>query len=217
MSDEVIIPFGTKALDVAKARAKEILGLAKEAAKEIKDKIARKDFLANAKAQAKATLAQGKERARVGALSSGFDARGVALSSATARGFAKINEAQAKAATVFAAVADFRSQAGALRSIGTIAGLFGGPYGQVVNVASQIVAHAISGLEKRIEARQKAEARALLARVEQRLRETDYRTRLERDAAFRAQEERRTRFAFQKEREDGRGWHPRSARFAEVQ
>lgn len=217
MSDEVIIPFGTKALDVAKARAKEILGLAKEAAKEIKDKIARKDFLANAKAQAKATLAQGKERARVGALSSGFDARGVALSSATARGFAKINEAQAKAATVFAAVADFRSQAGALRSIGTIAGLFGGPYGQVVNVASQVVAHAISGLEKRIEARQKAEARSLLARVEQRLRETDYRTRLERDAAFRAQEERRTRFAFQKEREDGRGWHPRSARFAEVQ
>lgn len=217
MSDEVIIPFGTKALDVAKARAKEILGLAKEAAKEIKDKIARKDFLANAKAQAKATLAQGKERARVGALSSGFDARGVALSSATARGFAKINEAQAKAATVFAAVADFRSQAGALRSIGTIAGLFGGPYGQIVNVASQVVAHAISGLEKRIEARQKAEARSLLARVEQRLRETDYRTRLERDAAFRAQEERRTRFAFQKEREDGRGWHPRSARFAEVQ
>lgn len=217
MSDEVIIPFGTKALDVAKARYKEILGLAKEAAKEIKDKIARKDFLANAKAQAKATLAQGKERARVGALSSGFDARGVALSSATARGFAKINEAQAKAATVFAAVADFRSQAGALRSIGTIAGLFGGPYGQIVNVASQVVAHAISGLEKRIEARQKAEARSLLARVEQRLRETDYRTRLERDAAFRAQEERRTRFAFQKEREDGRGWHPRSARFAEVQ
>ncbi len=216
MSDEVIIPFGAKALDVAKTKAKEILGLAKEAAKEIKDKLQRKEFLADARAQAKATIAQGKERARVGSLASGFDARGAAASSATARGFAKINEAQAKAATVFAAVADFRSQSGALRSIGTIAGIFGGPYGQVVNVASQVVAHAISGLEKRIEARQKAEARALLARVEQRLRETDYRTRLEKDAAFRAQEERRTRFAFLKEREGGRGWHPRSARFAEV-
>ena len=216
MSDEVIIPFGTKALDVAKTKAKEILGLAKEAAKEIKDKLQRKEFLADARAQAKATLAQGKERARVGALSSGFDGRGAASSSAVGRGFARINDAQAKAATVFAAVADFRSQGGALRSIGTIAGLFGGPYGQVVNVASQVVAHAVSALEKRIETRQKNEARALLAKVEQRLRETDYRTRLERDAAFRAQEERRTRGAFLKEREDGRGWHPRSARFAEV-
>ncbi len=217
MGDEVIIPFGTKALDVAKLRAKEILGLAKEAAKEIKDKLQRKSFLADARAQAKATIAQGKERARVGGLTSGFDARGFAASSVVGRGFARINDAQAKAATVFAAVADFRSQAGALRSIGTLAGLFGGPYGQVVNVASQVVAHAVGALEKRIEARQKAQARALTSLVEQRLREADYASRLERDAAFRALEERRTRAAFIREREDGRGWHPRSARFAEVQ
>ena len=78
MSDEVIIPFGAKALDVAKTKAKEILGLAKEAAKEIKDKLQRKEFLADARAQAKATIAQGKERARVGSLASGFDAGGAA-------------------------------------------------------------------------------------------------------------------------------------------
>lgn len=216
MSDEVIIPFGAKALDVAKNKAKEILGLAKEAAKEIKDKLQRRNFLADARAQAKATIAQGKERARVGALSSGFDARGRSASSAVGSAFARINDAQSKAATVFAAVADFRSQAGAVRSLGTIAGLFGGPYGQLVNVASQVVAHAVSGLERRIEARQKAQARALQAMIDQRLREADYRSRLERDAAFRAQQELKTRGSFLREREDGRGWHPRSARFAEV-
>ncbi len=209
MSEEVVIPFRTRALDAAKARAREILGLAKEAAKEIKDKLERKTFLADARAQAKATIGQAKDRLRLADASRAktFEATSKATIN---RAFGRVNEVREKAGAIFGAVSDFRVGGG----ITALAGLSG--FGPAGAAAAAIAGLVLPLIQKQVEERQKNEARALLSRVEDRLRETDYAARLRTDAAFRRLEDVRTRASYLREREEGRGWHPRSARFAEV-
>lgn len=212
MSDEIIIPFSTRVLDAAKLRAKEILGLAKEASKEIKDKLERKTFLADARAQAKAAVQQAKERLRLQKVSAATRLGDVTIRPQVNRAFSQINEVREKSLAVLGSVSGFGSFGGGLSALAGLGGF--GPAGAA---AAAVAALVIPIVEKRAEIREKARARAMELRIDRAIRRADLGARLRNDPAFLQREDERTRADFARARLAQAGWHRRSSRLAGVE
>ncbi len=212
MSNEIVIPFSTRALDAAKLRAKEILGLAKEAAKEIRDKLERKTFLADARATAKKTVEQAKDRLRLQKVSAAARLSDATVRPQVNRAFAQVNEAREKGLAVLGSVAGFKSFGGGLSAVASLGG-----FGPAAAAAAAIAAIVIPIVEKRAEIREKAREKLLSLQIDRAIRRANVGARLANDAAFRRREEERTRGAFGRERAAQAGWHPRSSRLAGVE
>lgn len=208
MSDEIIIPFSTRLLDAAKVRAKEVLGLAKEASKEIKDKLERRQFLADARAQAKATVAQAKERLRLQKVSAAAKLSEATIRPQVNRAFSQMNEAREKGLSVLGSVAGFRSFGGGLSALAGLGGF--GPLGAA---AAAVAGLMIPIVEKRAEIREKARARVLELRIDREIKRANLAQQLQNAALFRREEE-RTRGAFGRDRAAQAGFHPRSSRLS---